>query len=130
MIKFIDTTTAVRYQSVRDTDEEKTTFLIAPLTSLELQVLNDATIITATDTKNANFNVKISLRNRLAVQLGLRGWENAPKPYEVEHKSILGMPKKEVIKETLLNELPIDYINELGEKIQEISLSTGIEEKN
>lgn len=130
MIRFIDTTTPIRYQLQLDQDDEKTTFLITPLTSQELQILNDATTTTETDGKSANFRVKISLRNRIAVQLGLRGWENAPKPFETEHRSILGLPKREMIKESLLNELPIDYVNELGEKIQEISVSTGLQQKN
>jgi len=48
----------------------------------------------------------------------------------MEKRQILGLPERDVIKESLLNSLPTDYINDLGEKIQEISLSGGIDQKN
>lgn len=130
MLKFIDTTTPVRYTSHLDKEEPRTVFLLAPLTSHELQVINDATVITKTNGITASSEIKQTLRNRLAVQFGLRGWEKAAKDFETEQRSILGIAKRDMIKESLLNELPIDYINDLGEQIQAMSLSTGAQQKN
>jgi len=60
----------------------------------------------------------------------LRGWENAGQDYKSEQRSILGLPKKEIVKEELLNAIPIDFVNSIGEEIAQISLSSGIAEKN
>lgn len=130
MLKFIDTVTPVRYTSPLDSEEGKTVFLITPLTSNDIQIINDATVTTETNGVTASAKIRQSLRNRLAVQMGLRGWENAGKEFESEQRSILGTGKRDVIKESLLNELPIDYINDIGEEIQRISLSTGAQQKN
>jgi hypothetical protein len=130
MLKFIDTTTAVRFISSLDTADEKTTFLIAPLNSQEVQIVNDTTVIIKTNGTAASVDLKQTLRNRLFAQLGLRGWENAGKDFYTEHKSILGLKKKDIIADDLLNSIPIDYVNEIGEKIAELSLSSGIPEKN
>jgi hypothetical protein len=113
-----------------DTDEQKTIFHISGISSLEMQVLNDTTVISETDGKKGFATVKSSLRNRIAVMLGLKGWDNAGRQFETEKRSIFGLPPKEIIKESLLNALPTDYINELGEKIQQLSLSTGADAKN
>lgn len=130
MIRFLDTTATIPFSVSSDTEETKTIFRISPLTSQELQVINDASTTTESNGVTVNLKVKTSLRNRLIVQLGLRGWENAGQEFKSEQRSILGMQKREVITEELLNALPIDYVNELGEKIQEISLSAGIDKKN
>lgn len=130
MIRFIDTTTVIRHTLEQDADEQKTVFLIVPLTSQEIQVVNDATMDFKTNGVTTDLKVKQSLRYRLIVQLGLRGWENAPKDFVTEQRSILGLPKREIIKEELLNLLPIDYIVALAEKIQDISISTGTDPKN
>jgi hypothetical protein len=130
MLKFIDTTTAIRFVSSLDKDENKTTFLIAPLNSQEVQVINDATISIKSTGVSSLIDVKQTQRNRLFVQLGLRGIENSEREFVTQSKSILGLPKKDIVSDELLNAIPIDYVNELGEKIAEISLSTGIPEKN
>jgi hypothetical protein len=130
MLKFIDTTTAIRFVSTLDTDENKTTFLITPLNSQEVQVINDATVSIKSTGTASLVDVKQTARNRYFAQLGLRGFENAGKEFVTEHKSILGLPKKDIIIDEILNAIPIDYVNELGEKIAELSLSTGIPVKN
>jgi len=130
MIKFIDTSATTPFSVSMDTDEQKTIFHISGISSLEMQVLNDTTVISETDGKKGFATVKSSLRNRIAVMLGLKGWDNAGRQFETEKRSIFGLPPKEIIKESLLNALPTDYINELGEKIQQLSLSTGADAKN
>lgn len=130
MIKFIDTAATVPYSVEADKDEQKTVFRISAVSSGEMQLINDATVITESNGRTGTNRIKTSLRNRLAVYLGLKGWDNAGKPFESEKRSILGLPDRDVIKESLLNSLPTDYINDLGEKIQEISLSGGIDQKN
>lgn len=138
MIRFIDTTTATRFESPLDTGETKTVFLLGRLNSQEVQLINDATfVIKASGQLGANgtgtvgtMEVKQTLRNRLFVLFGLRGWENADKPYESAHRTLLGIQNKETIKEELLNQIPIDIVNNIGERIAEISLSTGIDSKN
>ena len=131
MIRFIDTAIVTRYISLLDKEEQKTTFLLSPLTSREVQLINDATvIISATAKDGGGVEIKQTLRNRLFAQLGLRGWENAGKPFTAEPLSVLGLPKKDLIAESLLGQLPVDLVNELGEKVAEMSLSAGIPEKN
>ena len=131
MQRFIDTTTTHQFTSPLDKDEVKTIYNIAPLNSQEVQVVNDVTFsIGNSNGSGGSIQLKQSLRNRLVVQLGLRGWENSDRKFETEHKSILGLPKKDVITDDLLNAMPIDYVNSIGERIAELSLSTGISSKN
>jgi len=130
MLKFIDTTTVTRFESPLDLGETKTVFLIAPLNSQEVQVINDATISIKVVAGKESIDLKQTLRNRLFVQCGLRGWENAGKEFATELRSILGLPKKEIVKEDLLNSIPVDFVNSIGERIAELSVSTGVAEKN
>ena len=130
MQRFIDTTVTHNFTCPLDLDEIKTIYKLAPLNSQEVQLINDATITVKAHGQTATTDIRTTLRNRLFVLFGLRGWENSERNFETEPRSILGLQKREMIKEDLLNAIPIDFVNSIGERIAELSLSSGIDSKN
>lgn len=124
MIKGINQLETKKFVSTKDTDAEKTTWEIAPLSN---RVLSRVTALCAD---------KDSLDGIIeAVSFGLKGFEKFKKRdgsdiQFVEKQRVINGKTFNVVEESILELIPFEILCELGSEILKISKMSEEEEKN